>query len=103
MLNHSVTPTSRPANSFSESKLSNTTGAIVLFLDVQRDSSRLVRPWCPRLCVPFSQLPLGNRLRVHFIRPVGQSQRANHRPSAGEKCVLRNSGASMRLNRAVEH
>ncbi len=46
------------------------------------------------------QLDLGNRLAMHLVRPVGQTQRARHRPRVGEREIVRYAGAAMGLQSA---
>src|ERR1700741_1711653 len=49
----------------------------------------------------LSEFQLGNLFRVPFIRAVGKPQRANIGPRGGEKSILRNARAPMRLNTSV--
>ena len=51
----------------------------------------------------FSQLPLRNRRRMYFVRPIGQSKRPNIRPGAGQKGILRDSRAPVCLNCSIQH
>ena len=55
------------------------------------------------LRLTFCQFQLGDRFRMHFIRTIRQSQRADIRPGAGQECVVGNARATERLNGTIEH
>ena len=51
---------------------------------------------------PLLQLQLRDRLAVHFVRAVGEADRARVRPHRGERKVVADARRAVRLDRAVE-
>src|SRR5262245_11346076 len=52
--------------------------------------------------VMFFQFEFGDRLQVHFVGSVGQSQRARHRPRGSETKIGTHAGPTVRLDRSID-
>src|SRR6516225_7126822 len=100
--NQSVVAHSRPTESLRERTVSNTSGGMRIFGGRTRSGAGL-RETSGRgmRSLLFPQLQLRDGFLVNFVWTVGQTQAAHMRPGRGQKRILRNPEASVRLDGAI--